>query len=131
TTFFADCVSIFFFDPVSKYIGIAHAGWKVTVHPIEKKMVRKFESIGVETKSLLVAIGPCISQEKYEVDEHVISHIVGNERQNTIISKGNNRYLLSLKQLNTDIILHSGVLRNNIDVTAYCTFVDKHLYISH
>src|SRR5699024_11508042 len=106
TACFADCVAIFFFDPVSEYIGIAHNGWKGTVHRIAEKMVRKFESIGVEKNSLLVAIGPCIAQEKYEVDEHIISHLEGNERQNTIISKGNNRYLLSLKQLNTDILLH-------------------------
>lgn len=131
TAFFADCVPIYFFDPVSEYIGIAHAGWNGTVNRIAEKMVLKFESIGVDTQSLLVAIGPCISQGKYEVDEHVISHIEGNERQNTIISKENNRYLLSLKQLNTDILLHSGVLRNNIDVTAYCTFRDQHLFFSH
>src|SRR5699024_8964031 len=101
------------------------------MHQINYIMDRKFDLFGDDTKSLLVAIRSCISHEKYEIDEHVISHIVGNERQNTIISKGNNRYLLSLKQLNTDILLHSGVLRNNIDVTAYCTFRDQHLFFSH
>lgn len=131
TAFFADCVPLFFFDPVTEYIGIAHAGWKGTIYRIAEKMVREFESLGSSTENLLVAVGPCISQEKYEVDEHVISHIEESERQNTTIHQGNNHYLLDLKQLNTDILLHSGVLRNNIDVTAYCTFRDQHLFFSH
>src|SRR5699024_11871957 len=58
-----------------------HAGWKGTVHRIAEKMVRKFESIGVDTKSLLVAIGPCISQEKYEVDEQDRNSVVKGKKR--------------------------------------------------
>lgn len=131
TAFFADCVPIFFFDPVSGYIGIAHAGWKGTVNRIAEKMVLKLLSVGVEISNLLIAIGPCISQEKYEVDHHVMNHIEVKDRQNAVIFKGNHRYLLNLKQLNVDILLQSGILRNNIDVTAYCTFRDQNLFFSH
>lgn len=131
TAFYADCVPIFFFDPISGYIGIAHAGWKGTVNRMAEKMVLKLQSVGVEISNLLIAIGPCISQEKYEVDHHVMNQIGIKDRQNTVFSKGNNRYLLDLKQLNVDILLQSGVLRNNIDITTYCTFRDQSLFFSH
>lgn len=131
TAFFADCVPLYFFDPKSGYIGIAHAGWRGSVNRIAEKMVQKLVAAGVNTTDLLVTIGPCITQKAYEVDENVINHIHVQDRKNTVISNGNNRYLLDLKQLNVEILLQCGVIRNNIDVTNYCTFNDNALFFSH
>lgn len=128
---FADCVPLYFFDPVSKYIGIAHAGWKGSVHKLGKKMVDEMSKRGTNPKDLLVAIGPCISFENYQVDDHVLKYIDDKYRENTVIDQGNNRYLLDLKQLNLEIILQAGVLRHHIDVTNYCTFKDKELFYSY
>jgi hypothetical protein len=131
TAYFADCVPLFFFDYKTEFIGIAHAGWKGTVNGMASKMVSAFQEEGVLAEDLLVVIGPCISTKYYEVDEHVISHIPSEFRDNTVIPQENRRYLLDLKQLNVDILLQSGVLRNNIDVTSYCTFRDEQLFFSH
>jgi len=38
---------------------------------------------------------------------------------------------LDLKQLNMDILLQSGVLRTNIEVTNYCTYRHRGLFYSH
>lgn len=131
TALFADCVPIYFFDPESGYLGIAHAGWKGTVNRIGEKMVDTFKSVGTNPANLLVTIGPCISQEFYEVDEKVIDHIPVKYIDNTVVSNENNRFQLDLKQLNTEILLQQAVLRHNIDVTNYCTFRDKELFFSH
>src|SRR5699024_7775651 len=131
TAFYADCAPLYFFDPVTEYIGIAHAGWRGTTNKIAQKMVDTLRYLGVNASNLLAAIGPCISQEYYEIDSRVMHKIDPQYRQNAIKSKGNNRYLLNLKQLNVDILLQSGVLRNNIDVTQYCTFRDNSLFYSH
>ncbi|MUK89522.1 peptidoglycan editing factor PgeF [Ornithinibacillus sp. L9] len=131
TAFFADCVPLYFYDPHTGYIGIAHAGWKGTVNRIAEKMVNKLQSIGVDVKNLLVAIGPCISQEKYEVNDHVLQHIDPVLRENTILQSGEGKFLLDLKQLNVEILLQCGVIRNNIDVTNYCTYTDQSLFFSH
>ncbi|WP_373895945.1 peptidoglycan editing factor PgeF [Virgibacillus sp. CBA3643] len=131
TAFFADCVPLFFFDPVSEYIGIAHAGWKGSVNRIGGKMVQELQTAGVDAADLLVAIGPCISQQYYEVDENVIKHLTTHDKEKTVLPSENNRYLLDLKQLNVEILLQCGVLRNNIDVTNYCTFQDNTLFYSH
>ncbi|MFD1360259.1 peptidoglycan editing factor PgeF [Lentibacillus salinarum] len=131
TAFFADCVPVYFFDPVTGYIGIAHAGWKGTVHGICQKMVEALHSADADPADIRVTIGPCISRDAYEVDEHVIGHIPGDLREKTVTPRGNNRFLLDLKQLNIEILLQQGVLRHNIDVTNYCTFRDELLFFSH
>lgn len=131
TAFFADCVPLFFFDPVTGYVGIAHAGWKGTVGKIAEAMVRKFLELGTKIDNLLVVIGPCISKENYEVDEYVKNQIQEEYHDKVLTSLGNKHYLLDLKQLNVEILVQSGVFRSNIDITNYCTFRDKELFFSH
>ncbi|RDW18478.1 peptidoglycan editing factor PgeF [Oceanobacillus arenosus] len=131
TAFFADCVPLYFYDPITEYIGMAHAGWKGTVNRIQEKMVQALVKVGVQPENLLVAVGPSISQVKYEVDEPVIQAISEENKQKTVIPLKNDHYLLDLKQLNVEILLQSGVLRHNIEVTNYCTHQDKALFFSH
>lgn len=131
TAFFADCVPLFFFDQDTGYIGIAHAGWKGTVNGIGEKMVKKFEQVGSTIKTLRVAIGPCISQEAYEVDERVIKNLTEEQIINSTIKVTDSHSLLDLKELNIEILLQSGVLRHNIEVTNYCTYREKELFFSH
>jgi polyphenol oxidase len=131
TAFFADCVPLFFFDPVTEMIGIAHAGWKGTVGGMATSMVQALKEKGVNESNLLVVIGPSISQEMYEVDEKVVANIEEKFREKCVVPSRKNRYLLDLKKLNVEILLQSGVLRHNIDVTNYCTYKDESLFFSH
>jgi polyphenol oxidase len=131
TAFFADCVPLFFFDPVTKYIGIAHAGWKGTVGRIAEVMTNQFVELGTDLQDLRVAIGPCITKSNYEIDDYVKDRIPEEYREKVLTPVGNQHYLLDLKQLNVEILVQSGVFRSNIDVTNYCTFRDKDLFFSH
>ncbi|WP_330218312.1 peptidoglycan editing factor PgeF [Ornithinibacillus californiensis] len=131
TAFFADCVPLFFFDPVKRYIGIAHAGWKGSVGKIAEKMTTKFMELGTDVKDLLVTIGPCISTEFYEVDEYVKERVPNEYQELVLIPVGNQHYLLDLKQLNVEILVQAGVFRSNIDVTNFCTYRDEDLFFSH
>src|SRR5690625_3200993 len=94
-------------------------------------MVDTLTSLGVNINHLLVGIGPCISEEKYEVDVNVIDHIDINDQENTVTALENSRYLLDLKQLNVEILLQSGILRHNIHITNYCTYTHADLFYSH
>ncbi|HAM82166.1 peptidoglycan editing factor PgeF [Ornithinibacillus bavariensis] len=131
TAFFADCVPIFFFDSKTGYVGIAHAGWKGTVARIAEVMTNKLVDLGVDLKSLFVAVGPCISKDNYEVDSYVKERIPVEFQDKVLTPVGNENYLLDLKQLNVEILVQSGVFRNNIDVSKYCTFRDEDLFFSH
>ncbi len=56
-TFYADCVPLFFLDPVKKVIALAHAGWRGTVLSIGPKTVNAMdEEYGSNPKDILVGI---------------------------------------------------------------------------
>lgn len=131
TAFFADCVPLLFFDPVTGLIGIAHAGWKGTTGKIGEKMVEKMTDSGAKTSDLLAVIGPCISEEYYEVDEHVMQYVEDKDVSAVAKDLHNGHYLLNLKLLNKLILVHAGLPEKNIEVTNYCTYRDKNLFFSH
>ena len=69
-TFYADCVPLFFVDPVHKAIGLSHSGWRGTVGKIGKVTVEKMaEEFQTDPSELYAAIGPSICQDCYEVSE--------------------------------------------------------------
>ena len=67
-TFYADCVPLFFIDPVHKAVGLSHSGWRGTVGKIGKATVEKMtEEFQTDPSELYAAIGPSICQDCYEV----------------------------------------------------------------
>ncbi|WP_080874826.1 peptidoglycan editing factor PgeF [Oceanobacillus timonensis] len=131
TAFFADCVPLFFVDPITRIAGIAHAGWKGTVGQIAWEMVQKLKEAGVSLENLKVAIGPSISKENYIVDDVVLSYLSDEQKQKFTKEVSPKQYVIDLKELNADILVQSGVFRHNIEVTTYCTFQDERLFFSH
>jgi len=133
TSFYADCVPLYFLDPVRKAVGLAHAGWKGTVGRISKEMVKAFQQeYGSREEDLLVAIGPSIGQCCYEVDERVISFVkqsVGTW-QEAVTAKENGRYMLDLRKLNQLILLDAGLHPKQIASTNYCTSCRVDLFYS-
>ncbi|MFV9509973.1 peptidoglycan editing factor PgeF [Tepidibacillus sp. LV47] len=135
TSFYADCVPLFFLDPVKKVIGLAHAGWKGTQLKIAEKMIETFVfAFGSNREDIHVAIGPSIGQCCYEVDGKVIQPIQSTFSfipEDIIFDKNNGHYDLDLKKLNQQILIHAGILPNHIEVSSYCTSCDHHLFFSH
>lgn len=131
TAFYADCVPLFFLDPVTKWYGIAHAGWKGTVGEIAANMVNLLCGKGSKRSDIKVAIGPSISAGFYEVDDQVIQHIPVKWHSGAVNKKENGKYLLDLKKLNEMILLENDLKKENIDVSKYCTYRDDHLFYSH
>lgn len=131
TAFFADCVPLFFFDPVSQYIGIVHAGWRGTVGRIGESMIHELRTKNVNIDTLRVAIGPCISGNEYEVDGNVITNLSEREKEIAVKEIGEDRYLLDLRLLNKEIFLQNGVSISNIEVTQFCTKTHQDLFFSY
>lgn len=72
-TYYADCVPLYFVDPVHHAIGLSHSGWRGTVGKIGKVTIEKMhQEFGSDPAELLTAIGPSICQDCYEVSEDVI-----------------------------------------------------------
>jgi YfiH family protein len=115
-TFYADCVPLFFVDPVKKVIGLSHSGWKGTVGKIGKVTVEMMrEQYGSEPKDILAAIGPSICQSCYEVSEDVIVQFReafdSSLWQELFYAKENGKYQLNLWRANELIFEEAGILR--------------------
>lgn len=65
----ADCVPVLFADIEAGVIGAAHAGWKGAISGVLENTVQAMVALGANKDRIKCAIGPCISQKSYEVDE--------------------------------------------------------------
>jgi polyphenol oxidase len=134
TMCYADCVPLYFIEPQTKLIGIAHAGWKGSVGNIAGKMVEKFESRGVTPDKIKVVIGPSICKTCYQVNHIVIDEIekvTSSDQERPYTQVGNDQFQLDLHKLNTQLLLSRGVLKNNIVISTYCSSCEDHLFYSH
>ena len=63
----ADCGAILAVDPEAGVIGGAHSGWKGTAQNILRATLLAMEALGARRERTVVALGPMIRQESYEV----------------------------------------------------------------
>ncbi|XUU61308.1 peptidoglycan editing factor PgeF [Erythrobacter sp. HA6-11] len=65
----ADCAPVLLEDRSAGVIGAAHAGWRGAHGGVLENTVEAMVALGASTENITVAIGPCIAQKSYEVDE--------------------------------------------------------------
>ena len=83
----ADCVPVLIFDKKLKIISAIHAGWKGAYKGIIQKVLNCFKKQGSESKNLIAAIGPCIFQKNYEVQNDFKSKFLKQSKRNKIFFK--------------------------------------------
>ncbi|NLG93489.1 MAG: peptidoglycan editing factor PgeF [Clostridiales bacterium] len=134
-TYYADCVPLFFLDPVRRAIGLAHAGWRGTVAGIGAKMVR---AMGREFESspgdLVAAVGPSIGPECFEVDTPVyeeFSKLTELNPQEFIVNNGGGKYHIDLWEANRRILMHAGIPQEQISIAGLCTRCNAQWLWSH
>ena len=135
-TFYADCVPLYFIDPVRKAIGLSHSGWRGTAAHIGAVTVRKMqEEYGSLPEDIYGAIGPSICQECYEVSEDVIEEfekVFDKKYRNKLFyRKENGKYQLNLWMANKIIFLEAGIPEENISMPNLCTCCNPEFLFSH
>jgi YfiH family protein len=78
----ADCVPVLFADTDAGVIGAAHAGWKGAISGVLENTIAVMEKLGAQIDHISCAIGPCIAQKSYEVDEGFFRNFVAQAAQN-------------------------------------------------
>lgn len=135
-TFYADCVPLYFVDPVHKAIGLSHSGWRGTVQKIGRETVEMMaREYGSRSEDLYAAVGPSICQECYEVSEDVIEEFKKafekRWHEQLFYKKENGKYQLNLWKANEAVLLEAGILPEHISVTDLCTCCNAELLYSH
>lgn len=135
-TFYADCVPLYFIDPVRHAIGLSHSGWRGTVAKIGRVTVDKMrEMYGTDPQDLYTAIGPSICQDCYEVSEDVILEFQNSFEKKywdlLFYRKENGKYQLNLWEANRLIMLEAGVKEEHISMPGICTCCNPEFLFSH
>lgn len=133
-TFYADCVPVFFLDPVKKVIALAHSGWRGTVKEIGAETVRRMEErYGSRPEELEVAIGPSIGSCCFEVGEEVYDEFIKNLEWSEKYCKKTkeNKWHIHLQDIIKQSLLHAGVGREKIVSSGICTKCNKAVFFSH
>jgi polyphenol oxidase len=80
----ADCAPVLFADHKAVVVGAAHAGWRGALAGVTDATIEAMEMLGAHRENIHAAVGPCIGQPSYEVDEAFRGRFVhadeGNER---------------------------------------------------
>ena len=137
-TFYADCVPLYFVDPVHKAIGLSHSGWRGTVEKMGKATLDAMkDAYGTNPEDVIAGIGPSICQDCYEVSEDVAmafeKALPGRDdvfRKGRLTEEGQ-KYQLDLWKANEYILIEAGVLPQNIQKPGICTCCNPEYLFSH
>jgi len=135
----ADCVPVYFYDPVKEVIAMVHSGWKGTVQKISEVTIQKMrDTFNCSPENIKVAIGPHICKDCYEVGQDVFdefTHAFDKTEMEKIFSKKNSeKYLLNLQEAVKQTLLKNGIPEKNIFLTSICTFhsqIEGHSFCSY
>lgn len=141
-TFYADCVPLYFYDPVKEVIALAHSGWRGTIEEIGKKMVETMkQEYGSAAENIICAIAPSICHSCYEVSEDVAVQFINKYEQfyenndkdmsELVYKKENGKYQLNLHKACEITLLNSGILPEHLDITNLCTCCNPEFFFSH
>lgn len=78
----ADCAPVLFADPRAMVVGAAHAGWRGALAGVTDSTIAAMEQLGARRDNIHAAVGPCIAQASYEVDEDFRARFVAADGDN-------------------------------------------------
>lgn len=127
-TYYADCVPLYFVDPINRAIGLSHSGWRGTAaHMGEVTVNAMHDAFGSNPVDMYAAIGPCICRDCYEVSEDVAERF----SPSVSIRKPYGKYLLDLPKANFNILKQAGIPASHIFSSGLCTSCNSSLLFSH
>lgn len=133
-THYADCVPLFFYDPVLKVIALSHSGWKGTLLDIGGETLKVLErTYGCKHENIHVAFGPHIRSCCFEVDEDVARPF--REKfpwaQSYSRQREDGKWMLDLEGIITEGFVSRGVPREQITGNEACTRCHHDIFFSH
>lgn len=132
-TFYADCVPVYFLDPVKNVIAISHSGWKGTFSEITKVTIETMaKNYGSRPEDIKLVCGPCICKDCYEVSiELGEKFALKFSNAGDCIDFSNNKCHLDLCEIIKYTALSCGVKEENIVISEVCTCCNSDLLHSH
>ena len=133
-TQYADCVPLFFVDPVRRVVATSHAGWRGTASGIAAITVERMATdYGCRREDILAGIAPSIGRCCFEVDAPVYEAFTKVDvfDDACFTADGGDKYHIDLWEVNRRYLLQAGIPAANISVTDLCTRCHPDVLWSH
>lgn len=138
---FADCIPIFFYDPIKNIIGNVHSGWVGTTKKISLKALQILKNnYDCNLNDIIVLIGPCIRKDHFLVNEDV--RTIFEEKFNNLCSRYDIinktdmynekgvQYSIDTVEINKQMLIDYGILEKNIIDSNICTVCQSNYFHS-
>ena len=129
----ADCGAYFFYDPVHRAIGMAHAGWKGTLLRIGAEMARRMaEEFDTDPSDIIAATGPCICRDCFEVDADLGEKFQSEFGYPGISRPGRpGKAYVDLELAAAVQFVEAGIRPESIPLMNACTYENRQHFFSH
>lgn len=129
----ADCGAYFFYDPVHRAIGMAHAGWKGTLLRIGVEMARRMaEEFDTDPSDIIAATGPCICRDCFEVDADLGEKFQSEFGYPGISRPGRpGKAYVDLELAAAVQFVEAGIRPESITLMNACTYENRRHFFSH
>lgn len=129
----ADCGAYFFYDPVHRAIGMAHAGWKGTLLRIGTEMARRMaEEFDTDPSDIIAATGPCICRDCFEVDADLGEKFQSEFGYPGISRPGRQgKAYVDLELAAAVQFVEAGIRPESITLMNACTYENRQHFFSH
>ena len=120
----ADCVPIVLADPQAGVIAAVHSGWRGTVAKVAAATVDSMVAMGCRRERLVVAIGPAIPPERYEVGDDVEAaarEAFGKDTPTVVFPREGGRWSFDLWTSNRMVLAEAGIGDDQILAAEYPT----------
>ena len=127
----ADCVPVLIAGKDGSIVAAIHAGWRGVIAGVVANAINKMSG-RVRPESLIVAVGPGISEEAFEVGPEVVDEFqkaFGSDAPARRTPDGKGR--VDLQRAILIQLAKAGIPLNQIDTTDRCTFRDRDEFFSH
>ena len=129
----ADCGAYFFYDPVHRAIGMAHAGWKGTLLRRGAEMARRMaEEFDTDPSDIIAATGPCICRDCFEVDADLGEKFQSEFGYPGISRPGRQgKAYVDLELAAAVQFVEAGIRPESITLMNACTYENRQHFFSH
>ncbi len=136
----ADCTPVLIADSAVGEVAAIHAGWRGTAKRIVPEAIARFLAQGSELENLLVAMGPAITGEVYQVSEQVAAEVVASvvdfadkELPNSPILEDSEpgKVRLDVRRVNELQIQQLGIKPEQISIAPLCTYQQPEYLFSY
>ena len=133
TTFYADCIPIYLFDPCQRVVAIAHSGWKGTMGRIATQTVRLMQrEFGCSPENTEVFIGPGIGSCCFHIGEELSKQVKEEfPGLHGILNYEFNGCTWDLQLTNRLMLQDEGVRPENIINCGLCTACNSEVFFSY